>query len=145
DLEYFFQIVKAGAVEGGAGEGGAACFGRTVGGGEVAVVVFLEVGVEGNVEESAVTAGEDFWGAGDGFVHEFVVFNDAQASGALCDEDVAVGEEGHAPGMFEACGYGGYFPSVGFRDGGGGFDGLGGGGQGCKAEECREKEGGGNF
>ncbi len=67
NFEDFCYVVEAGAVVGGAGEDGAVGFGVALGEGEVEGFVFFVFGVEDDVEEAALAAGEDFGDAGDGF------------------------------------------------------------------------------
>ena len=53
------------------------------------------------VEQAAVLFDEDLGEAGDRRGEEPAVFNDAEATGALGDEDAAVGKEGETPRAFE--------------------------------------------
>ena len=75
---------------------------------------FGEIRIERDVEQAALAFGLDGRNAGDRLGLECAHFDQAQAAGALGDEDGAVGQKGQRPGVFEAADGTGDFDRAGF-------------------------------
>ena len=73
--------------------------------GEVDEAIVGKPGMEGHIHEAAVAVGPDLWHAGDGLRVKHSAANDAEATGPLGNQHVAVGEEREGPWMREPLGH----------------------------------------